>query len=49
MTWPFPPDVSATGPALDQHLILNLWIALALLALAHMILFVAVANRATKP
>ena len=39
MTWRFPPDVSATGPALDQHLILNLWIALALLALAHLILF----------
>ena len=37
--WPLPPDISATGPALDQHLILNLWIALALFSLAHLILF----------
>src|ERR1700709_1382356 len=34
-----PTDASAHGPALDHHLLLNLWIALALLALAHLILF----------
>jgi cytochrome c oxidase subunit 2 len=33
-----PADASAHGPALDHHLLLNLWIALALLALAHLIL-----------
>src|ERR1700680_3905036 len=37
-SWPLPPDASAHGPALDHHLLLNLWIALALLALAHLIL-----------
>jgi len=37
--WLLPPDVSTTGPALDQHLILNLWIAIALFTLAHVILF----------
>jgi cytochrome c oxidase subunit 2 len=36
--WPLPTDASAHGPALDHHLLLNLWIALALLALAHLIL-----------
>ena len=34
-----PPSASAHGASLDQHLVLNLWIALALLALAHLILF----------
>jgi cytochrome c oxidase subunit II len=43
--WPLPPDVSATGPALDQHLALNLWIAIALLTLAHIILFAGLALR----
>jgi cytochrome c oxidase subunit 2 len=33
-----PPDASVHGLALDHHLLLNLWIALALLALAHLIL-----------
>jgi cytochrome c oxidase subunit II len=36
--WPIPTDASAHGPALDHHLLLNLWIALALLALAHLVL-----------
>jgi cytochrome c oxidase subunit 2 len=36
--WPLPPDASAHGPALDQHLLLNLWIAITLLVLAHAIL-----------
>jgi cytochrome c oxidase subunit 2 len=39
LIWPLPVDASAHGPALDRHLLLNLWIALALLALAHLILF----------
>ena len=38
-SWFLPADASAHGPALDHHLLLNLWIALALLALAHLILF----------
>jgi cytochrome c oxidase subunit 2 len=37
--WPLPPAVSAHAPALDQHLLLNVYIALALLVLAHLILF----------
>jgi cytochrome c oxidase subunit 2 len=37
--WPLPPNASEHGPALDQHLLLNLWIALTLLVLAHAILF----------
>ncbi len=37
--WGLPVDASAHGPTLDQHLILNLWVAVALLALAHLILF----------
>ncbi len=36
--WPLPPSASAHGAALDRHLFLNLWIALLLLALAHLIL-----------
>ena len=39
-TWFLPTDASAHGPALDHHLLLNLWIALALLALAHLILLI---------
>ena len=37
--WFLPADASAHGPALDRHLLLNLWIALALLAAAHLLLF----------
>jgi cytochrome c oxidase subunit 2 len=44
-SWPLPNDAGAHGPALDQHLLLNLWIALALLALAHLILFVGLLAR----
>ena len=43
--WPLPTDASAHGPALDHHLLLNLWIALALLALAHAILLVGLLTR----
>ncbi|HMF64368.1 MAG TPA: hypothetical protein VK608_09795 [Edaphobacter sp.] len=38
LPWGLPADASAHGSALDRHLLLNLWIALALLALAHLIL-----------
>jgi len=44
-SWPLPADASAHGPALDRHLLLNLWIALALLALAHLILFAGLLAR----
>ena len=48
--WPLPAEASAHGPALDAHLLLNLWIALALLALAHILLFAGLlARRATQP
>ena len=43
--WHLPPDASAHGPALDQHLLLNLWIALALLALAHALLLIGLLRR----
>ena len=44
-SWFLPADASAHGPALDRHLLLNLWIALALLALAHLILLVGLLAR----
>jgi cytochrome c oxidase subunit 2 len=37
--WMLPVDASAHGVALDQHLLLNLWIAAALLVLMHLLLF----------
>ena len=37
--WPLPADASLHGPAFDHHLLLNLWVALALLSLAHLLLF----------
>ena len=40
-----PADASAHGPALDHHLFLNLWIALALLAIAHLILLLGLILR----
>jgi cytochrome c oxidase subunit II len=46
--WPLPTDASAHGPTLDAHLILNLWIALALLALAHILLFIGLIARRIK-
>jgi len=36
--WRLPVDASLHGPAVDQHLRLNLWIALVLLGLAHLLL-----------
>jgi cytochrome c oxidase subunit 2 len=38
-----PPNASLHGSALDAHLLLNLWIALAIFALAHFILFAGLA------
>jgi len=43
--WFLPVDASAHGPALDRHLLFNLWIALALLALAHGILLAGLVLR----
>jgi cytochrome c oxidase subunit II len=49
-TGSLPTDASAHGPALDHHLLLNLWIALALLALAHLILLIGLlAQRRAEP
>src|SRR3984885_8021739 len=45
VTWPMPADASAHGPALDHHLLLNLWIVLTLLTLAHLILLVGLLAR----
>jgi len=43
--WHLPPNAAAHGPALDCHLLLNLWIALALLALAHILVLIGLAKR----
>jgi cytochrome c oxidase subunit II len=40
-----PADASAHGPSLDHHLLLNLYIALALLFLAHIILAIGLLTR----
>lgn len=44
-TWRLPFDASAHGPAIDHHLLLNLWIILALAALAHLILLIGLVAR----
>ena len=36
--WPLPANASAHGQALDRHLLLNLWVILALATLAHLLL-----------
>jgi len=43
--WRLPQDAAQHGAALDHHLLLNLWIALALLTLAHIILFAGLVLR----
>jgi cytochrome c oxidase subunit II len=43
--WHLPVNASAHGLALDHHLLLNLWIALALLTLAHFILILGLTLR----
>ena len=49
--WHLPADASAHGPALDRHLLLNLWIVLALAVLAHLLLLVStlVRKRGAEP
>jgi len=47
--WNLPVDAAAHGHALDTHLLLNLWIALALLTLAHLILIAGIAIRKRTP
>ena len=47
--WHLPADASRHGPALDQHLLLNLWIALTLLALMHVLLFTGMIFRRRAP
>ncbi len=46
--WRLPTNASLHGPALDAHLLLNLWIVLALLALAHLLIFSALISRRTR-
>jgi cytochrome c oxidase subunit 2 len=43
--WFLPLDASAHGPALDRHLLLNLWVAGGLLALVHLVLLVGLLAR----
>jgi cytochrome c oxidase subunit 2 len=43
--WHLPVDAALHGHALDAHLLLNLWIALTLLALAHVILLIGLILR----
>ena len=47
--WHLPVDASRHGPALDQHLLLNLWILLALLALMHLLLLAGLVFRRRSP
>jgi cytochrome c oxidase subunit 2 len=49
--WHLPFDAALHGASLDRQLLLNLWIALALLALAHLILLagLAIRSRTTRP
>jgi len=43
--WRLPVDASLHGPALDHQLLLNLWIALGLLGLAHLLLLASLFRR----
>jgi cytochrome c oxidase subunit 2 len=45
--WLLPAEASAHGTALDRHLLLNLWIVLALLSLAHLLLLTGLLRRRT--
>lgn len=49
--WFLPADAALHGPALDRHLLLNLWLAFTLLALAHAIILIGLAfrRRAHRP
>jgi cytochrome c oxidase subunit 2 len=44
-TWRLPFDASAHGPAIDHHLLLNLWIILGLATLAHLVLLIGLTAR----
>jgi len=46
--WWLPQNAALHGHALDHQLLLNLWIALALLALAHIVLFTGLLLRGTS-
>ncbi|WP_263365706.1 cupredoxin domain-containing protein [Edaphobacter bradus] len=49
-SWWLPVDASAHGPALDRHLLLNLWIILGLATLAHILLVTGlILRRASEP
>ncbi|HEY6414280.1 MAG TPA: cupredoxin domain-containing protein [Edaphobacter sp.] len=43
--WWLPVEASARGAALDRHLLLNLWVVLALLSLAHILVLVGLLRR----
>lgn len=47
--WHLPADAARHGPALDHHLLLNLWIALSLLALMHLMLLAGLLFRRRAP
>jgi cytochrome c oxidase subunit II len=49
--WFLPADAALHGPALDRHLLLNLWLAAGLLALSHLLVLLglAVRRRAHRP
>ena len=49
--WFLPADAALHGPALDRHLLLNIWIVCALLALAHalVLLGLTIRRRAHRP
>jgi cytochrome c oxidase subunit 2 len=49
LRWPLPIDAAVHGHALDTHLLLNLWIALALLALAHILILAGLVTRRRTP
>ena len=46
--WHLPVDAARHGPAMDEHLLLNLWIALGLVAAAHVILLCGLVWRRAK-
>lgn len=48
--WALPADASSHGAALDAHLLLNLWVGLALLALVHLLLLAGLMRlRSARP
>ena len=45
LLWPLPADAAAHGSEFDHHLLLNLYVATALLALVHLILLIGLLSR----